>query len=77
MHHRVDVRDDRVIVVGYVPANQPAKFTYLARATTPGTFVIPSVRGECMYDIGTHSLHGAGQTMKIAPITTSTVAHSE
>src|SRR5207245_1633508 len=65
---RIDIRDDRVIIVGSLPATRAAKFTYLARATTPGVFTIPPVRAECMYDIGIHSLNGAGQTLRILPI---------
>lgn len=74
---RVDARDDRVILVGGIPTGGTYTFTYLARAVTPGTFVIPPVRGECMYDIGTHSLHGGGQTLTVVPWTGKAMATAE
>jgi hypothetical protein len=74
---RIDARDDRVILVGGIPTGGKYTFTYLARAVTPGSFVIPPVRGECMYDIGTHSLHGGGQTLTVVPWGGKAVAEAE
>jgi uncharacterized protein YfaS (alpha-2-macroglobulin family) len=56
----IDVRDDRFILVTNVPAGV-STYTYLARAVTPGTYVVPPIRGECMYDISIHSLSSGGQ----------------
>jgi uncharacterized protein YfaS (alpha-2-macroglobulin family) len=64
-HGRLDVRDDRLVVVGSLSSGGSAKFVYLARAVTPGEFVVPPVRGECMYDIGTHSISGAGGKIRV------------
>jgi hypothetical protein len=66
-HGRADARDDRLVVVGDVGGAGKGTFKYLARAVTPGTFVIPPVRGECMYDIGVHSLSGGGHTLTVLP----------
>ena len=67
-HGRLDIRDDRLIAMGSLSRAGSASFTYLARAVTPGTYVVPPVRGECMYDIGLHSLSGGGKTLTIAPV---------
>jgi uncharacterized protein YfaS (alpha-2-macroglobulin family) len=61
---RLDVRDDRVVVVCGVPAGS-STFTYLARAVTPGEYVVPPVRGECMYDPAINSLSGGGSRMMV------------
>ena len=51
---RTDVRDDRVVVVGRIGSAGHGRFTYLARAVTPGTYVVPPVRAEAMYDLDTN-----------------------
>jgi uncharacterized protein YfaS (alpha-2-macroglobulin family) len=56
---RVDARDDRMVAIGSMPAAK-AKWTYLARAVTPGIFVLPPVRVEAMYDLNTNAISGAG-----------------
>jgi hypothetical protein len=71
----VDVRDDRLILVGDFAGGQPARFVYLARALTPGVFTVPPVRAECMYDIGTHSVFGGGNTLTIESLNHSAVAY--
>lgn len=62
---KLDVRDDRLVVVGHLFRAGAATYTYSARAITPGTFVIPPVRAEVMYDIGQNSLSGGGGKMVI------------
>jgi uncharacterized protein YfaS (alpha-2-macroglobulin family) len=57
---RTDVRDDRVIFMGDMTDRGSATIEYLARAVTPGTYVIPPVRAEAMYDIAENGLSGAG-----------------
>ena len=57
--NRTEVRDDRIVVVGDMWGGT-ATFTYVARAVTAGTFVVPPVRGECMYDSGVNSISGGG-----------------
>jgi uncharacterized protein YfaS (alpha-2-macroglobulin family) len=57
--NRTDMRDDRMIIVGDLSAGI-GHYTYTCRAVTPGVFALPPVRAECMYDLGTSSLFGAG-----------------
>jgi alpha-2-macroglobulin len=61
---RLEVRDDRIVVMGDF-AGGSGKYVYLARAVTPGTFVVPPVRAECMYDLGINSISGSGGTLTI------------
>jgi alpha-2-macroglobulin len=62
---RVDARDDRMVAIGSMPA-ATARWTYLARAVTPGTFVLPPVRVEAMYDINTNAISGAGGSFVVS-----------
>ena len=62
---RLDIRDDRVIVVGNMPHAGSGRFEYLARAVTPGVFIIPPLRAECMYDMGMMSLSGGGGKLTV------------
>jgi hypothetical protein len=57
---RMDIRDDRVILMGDMTSSGSATVEYLARAVTPGTYVIPPVRAEAMYDIAENGISGAG-----------------
>jgi hypothetical protein len=70
----IDVRDDRMILVGDFAGGKPARFVYLARALTPGVFTLPPVRAECMYDIGTHSVFGGGHTLTVDPLNRPSLA---
>ena len=70
---RLDVRDDRVIAVGAVPSGVSA-WSYLVRAVTPGTYIIPPVRGECMYDPSINSLSGGGAQLVITSVPEKEVA---
>ena len=63
---RTDIRDDRIILVGNMPNHDKIVYQYLARATSPGTFVVPPSRVECMYDISQYSIHGRG-TLTVEP----------
>ena len=71
---RVDMRDDRIIVVGDLEADGTGTYVYTARAVTPGTFVLPPVHGECMYDIATNSLSGNG-TFQVLPAGSPRIAN--
>ena len=73
MTGRLDVRDDRVIVVTSVEAGK-SSWSYLSRAVTPGTYVVPPVRGECMYDPGINSLSGGGATLTVSAVENAVVA---
>jgi uncharacterized protein YfaS (alpha-2-macroglobulin family) len=49
-HYRQELRDDRVLFfVDHLPAGV-YHYRYLARATTPGTFVVPPTQAEEMYN---------------------------
>jgi uncharacterized protein YfaS (alpha-2-macroglobulin family) len=61
------MRDDRLILMGDLPAGRALTYTYAARAVAPGTFIVPPVRAECMYDIGTAALSGGGQVLHVNP----------
>ncbi|MBM3890881.1 MAG: hypothetical protein FJ388_17360, partial [Verrucomicrobia bacterium] len=62
---REEVRDDRLVLLGRITSAVTGRFVYLARAVTPGAFAVPPVRAECMYDLGTSSLSGGGETLKV------------
>jgi hypothetical protein len=64
---RMDIRDDRLILMGDMPDTGLARHEYLVRAVTPGTFVIPPVRAEAMYDIATNGISGAGGSFTVLP----------
>jgi hypothetical protein len=47
--NRVEMRDDRVLLFAdHLPPGVHS-YTYVARATTPGTFVLKPARAEAMY----------------------------
>jgi uncharacterized protein YfaS (alpha-2-macroglobulin family) len=50
LHHRQEIRDDRVLYfVDHMPAGV-TRFRYLSRATSAGRFVVPPTRAEAMYE---------------------------
>jgi hypothetical protein len=63
----VDMRDDRVIISGDMPGVWQAHCSYLARAITPGTYTVPPVRCEAMYDLNTNAVSGAGK-LTVVPL---------
>lgn len=63
---QLQIRDDRVVVMGDAPAGL-SRFYYLARAVTPGQYIAPPVRAECMYDPSLNSLYGGGNIQVIPP----------
>ena len=62
---RLDVCDDRVVIIGSMPDARQARCTYLARAVTPGVYIVPPVRAEQMYDINCNAIAGAGATLVV------------
>jgi len=46
----MDLRDDRVEVFGHLDRGQTRMVVFAARAVTAGTFTIPSIEAEAMYD---------------------------
>jgi hypothetical protein len=71
---RLDMRDDRLVLIGRLTGAGSGTYVYTARAVTPGTFVLPPVHAECMYDIGTNSLGETG-TFEILPAGSPSVAN--
>lgn len=67
---RSEVRDDRLVVMGDLSRTEDGRWelraSYLARAVTPGTYVLPPLRAECMYDIAVNGVAGAG-TVTVLP----------
>lgn len=64
---RVDMRDDRLVVIGHLASAGTGTFVYTARAVTPGKFVLPPAHAECMYDSGTNSLSEGGTFEVLSP----------
>jgi uncharacterized protein YfaS (alpha-2-macroglobulin family) len=67
---RTDARDDRMVMIGSMPATT-ARCAYLARAVTPGVYVLPPVQVEAMYDINTNAISGAGGHFTVTSATAS------
>jgi uncharacterized protein YfaS (alpha-2-macroglobulin family) len=57
---RAEIRDDRLVVFIDRVA-EPMVYRYAVRAVTKGTFSLPPVAAECMYNPGIRSLSGAGR----------------
>ena len=60
----IDIRDDRLIFFGAFPHQQEQKFYYALRAVTQGTFTVPPVSAEAMYD-PTKSAVESGGTIQV------------
>ncbi len=71
------MRDDRLIVAGSMPDSGRAVIVYLARAITPGSFIVPPVRAECMYDTGISSLNAGPKKLIVRSGDSSTVVRDE
>ena len=71
---RLEMRDDRLVLMGSLIAAGSGAYVYTARAVTPGTFILPPVRAECMYDNATNSLSGAG-TFRVLPAGAPNIAN--
>jgi uncharacterized protein YfaS (alpha-2-macroglobulin family) len=57
-----DVRDDRLVVfAGPFAGGKAYTYYYAVRAVTPGEFVWPAIRADCMYDPAARSAHGVGK----------------
>jgi uncharacterized protein YfaS (alpha-2-macroglobulin family) len=61
-----NLRDDRAEAFATLLPAGVYEYTYLARATTPGTFVVPPPRAEMMYEPETFG-RGSGDTVVIRP----------
>jgi len=61
----VDVRDDRMIFYGNFTFGRSYKFYYSLRAVTAGTFILPPVQAEAMYDPQKSSVASSGSVRVI------------
>jgi len=61
----LDLRDDRILIFTDLPAQQWQTYYTLARAVSPGSFRLPPVHAEAMYD-GTLRATGERGTMEAA-----------
>jgi uncharacterized protein YfaS (alpha-2-macroglobulin family) len=62
----IDIRDDRILLFTSVKQGEKKRFYYALRAVTLGTFVMPPISAECMYDPTLKSIAGSG-FIKILP----------
>jgi hypothetical protein len=60
----LDIRDDRILYFTSAYARNTETFYYMLRAVNTGTFQLPAIGAEAMYDPNYHSYNGAG-TVKI------------
>jgi uncharacterized protein YfaS (alpha-2-macroglobulin family) len=56
----MDIRDDRLLLFTQLVRNQTKEFYYLLRVVNQGTYQLPVIGAEAMYDQEYHSYHGAG-----------------
>ena len=56
----MDIRDDRLLLFTELVRNQTKDFYYLLRVVNQGTYQLPVIGAEAMYDQEYHSYHGAG-----------------
>ncbi|MDX2249303.1 MAG: MG2 domain-containing protein [Bacteroidia bacterium] len=56
----MDVRDDRLLLFTDLPAKKTVRYYYLLRVVNTGTFQLPAIGAEAMYDPAYKSYHGAG-----------------
>lgn len=60
----IDLRDDRVqLYFDHVYGGHAVYASYLARATTPGTFAVPPAGGELMYEAGSSGYTDAARVV--------------
>jgi uncharacterized protein YfaS (alpha-2-macroglobulin family) len=57
----VDIRDDRLVMVGELQAKKTLEYYYMLRAVSSGEFTLSPIGAEAMYDPDFHSYHGAGR----------------
>lgn len=62
-----DIRDDRILLFsGFLEKRRECTYVYIARAVTPGDYVLPSVTAEAMYDPTVHARNAPGRLV-VAP----------
>ncbi|OQX95271.1 hypothetical protein B6I21_06290, partial [candidate division KSB1 bacterium 4572_119] len=63
----MDIRDDRLILFGNFRRGREEIFYYGLRAVTAGDFILPSIRGEAMYDPVKASVASSGKIVVNTP----------
>lgn len=58
--NNIDIRDDRLILFGSFPKDKEQKFYYSLRAVTEGSFTLPPISAEAMYDPSKSAVAGTG-----------------
>ena len=58
--NNIDIRDDRLILFGSFPKDNERKFYYTLRAVTEGSFTLPPISAEAMYDPSKSAVAGTG-----------------
>lgn len=56
----MDIRDDRLLLFTNLDRNKTREFYYLLRVVNQGTYQLPVIGAEAMYDQEFHSYNGAG-----------------
>ena len=56
----MDIRDDRLLIFTNLDRNKTREFYYLLRVVNQGTYQLPVIGAEAMYDQEFHSYNGAG-----------------
>ena len=63
----MDIRDDRLILFGNFQRSREETFYYGLRAVTQGSFILPPIRGEVMYDPVKASVASSGRIIVEMP----------
>jgi hypothetical protein len=61
-----DVREDRVLLFGEIPKSKTVEFRYILTPTNTGTFVVPPIYGESMYDPSITAVY-PGASIEVLP----------
>ncbi len=63
----MDLRDDRLEIFGHLERNEARQVVYAVRAVTAGTFTVPPVEAEAMYDPRIWAREGLGEVTIAGP----------
>ena len=65
--NHTEIHDDRVLLFADYLSRGEHTYTYVARATVPGTFLHPPVRSELMYQPEINGRNASGRLVVTAP----------
>ena len=60
----VEQREDRIVLYGYVSA-QVSEFRYRVRANNSGSFIVPPIYAESMYERAVYAQGGPAGTLQV------------